>query len=67
MGGVTLMAQVAGTVFGVAVALIGGIVVYGGLKAISGIRLSAEEEYMGADLAVHKISSTPSGNAAGDD
>jgi len=67
MGGVTLMAQVAGTLFGVAVALIGGIVVYGGLKAISGIRLSAEEEYMGADLAVHKISSTPSGNAAGDD
>lgn len=67
MGGVTLMAQVAGTLFGVAVALIGGIVVYGGLKAISGIRLSAEEEYMGADLAVHKISSTPSGSAAGDD
>lgn len=67
MGGVTLMAQVAGTLLGVAVALIGGIVVYGGLKAISGIRLSAEEEYMGADLAVHKISSTPSGSAAGDD
>lgn len=67
MGGVTLAAQVAGTLFGVAVALIGGIVVYGGLKAFSGIRLNAEEEYMGADLAIHKISATPTGSAAGDD
>lgn len=52
---------------GVAVALIGGIVVYGGLKAFSGIRLNAEEEYMGADLAIHKISATSTGSAAGED
>jgi len=67
VGGVTLMAQVAGTLLGVTVALIGGIVVYGGLKAFAGIRLNAEDEYMGADLAIHKISSTPTGSAAGDD
>jgi Amt family ammonium transporter len=40
-------------------ALIGGAVVYGVIKAISGLRLSAEEEYEGADLAIHKIGSTP--------
>lgn len=67
IGGVTLMAQFAGTLLGVAVALIGGIVVYGGLKAFAGIRLNAEDEYMGADLAIHKISATPTGSAAGED
>jgi Amt family ammonium transporter len=67
IGGVTLMAQVAGTLLGVTVALIGGIVVYGGLKAFAGIRLNAEDEYMGADLAIHKISATPTGSAAGED
>jgi Amt family ammonium transporter len=67
IGGVTFAAQVAGTLLGVIVAMVGGIIVYGGLKAFSGIRLNAEDEYMGADLAVHKISSTPTGSAAGDD
>jgi Amt family ammonium transporter len=67
IGGVTLMAQVAGTLLGVTVSLIGGIVVYGGLKAFAGIRLNAEDEYMGADLAIHKISATPTGSAAGED
>jgi Amt family ammonium transporter len=44
---------------GVGIALIGGFVVYGGLKAIMGIRMSQEEEFEGADLSVHRISSTP--------
>ena len=59
MGGVTFMAQLGGTIVGVAVALVGGFVVYGALKATMGIRLSEEEELIGADLAIHKISSTP--------
>ncbi|HUU72861.1 MAG TPA: ammonium transporter, partial [Burkholderiales bacterium] len=46
-------------VSGVAVALLGGAVVYGILKKTMGIRLNPEEEYMGADLAIHKISSSP--------
>lgn len=58
MGGVTFMSQLVGTLAGVAVALIGGFVVYGGLKAIMGIRLDAEEEFQGADLSIHKISAT---------
>ncbi len=57
LGGVSFMAQVAGTVIGVSIALIGGFAVYGGLKAIVGIRLSQEEEYDGADLTFHKIES----------
>jgi Amt family ammonium transporter len=34
-------------------------VVYGLLKATMGIRLTAEEEFEGADLSIHKIGSTP--------
>ena len=44
---------------GVAWALLGGVVVYGVLKATLGIRLDQEEEYEGADLTIHKISATP--------
>lgn len=58
MGGVSLTAQFIGTGLGVAVALIGGLVVYGVLKKLVGIRLDAEEEFDGADLTVHKIAST---------
>ena len=57
LGGVTFMAQLAGTVIGVAIALIGGFVVYGVMKKLVGIRLSQEEEYAGADLSIHKIAS----------
>jgi Amt family ammonium transporter len=32
--------------------------VYGGVGLVSNLRLSQEEEYMGADLAIHKIAST---------
>jgi ammonium transporter, Amt family len=59
LGGVSFGAQVAGTVLGIAWALIGGFVVYGTLKRVVGLRLTPEEEYAGADLAIHKIGSTP--------
>ncbi|MBU3579201.1 ammonium transporter [Polynucleobacter sp. 73C-SIWE] len=59
IGGVTFMGQLIGSAIGVGVALIGGIVVYGALKVLLGIRMSQEEEYEGADLSVHRISSTP--------
>ncbi|MDP3210529.1 ammonium transporter [Methylotenera sp.] len=58
MGGVSLMSQLIGTAIGVSVALIGGFIVYGLLKILVGIRLTAEEEYDGADLTIHKIPST---------
>ena len=58
MGGVTFMSQLVGSLSGVAVALIGGFAVYGLVNAISGLRLTQEEEFNGADLAIHKIAST---------
>jgi Amt family ammonium transporter len=59
LGGVSLPSQLAGTALGIAVALAGGFAVYGLLRATIGIRLEPEEEYDGADLAIHHISSTP--------
>ncbi|MES2937479.1 MAG: ammonium transporter [Pseudomonadota bacterium] len=59
LGGVSLGAQLIGTALGVAWALVAGFAVYGVLKAALGLRLSPEEEYEGADLAIHKIGSTP--------
>ncbi len=59
IGGVSFMAQLIGTLMGVAIALIGGFMVYGGVKKMVGIRLDAEEEFNGADLSIHKISATP--------
>ncbi|WJW75110.1 ammonium transporter [Thiohalobacter sp. IOR34] len=59
LGGVTFAAQLAGTALGVAIALGGGFVVYGLLKAVLGLRLTQEEEYEGADLSIHRITATP--------
>ncbi len=59
LGGVALGSQVAGTLLGIAVACVGAAIVYGGLKATMGLRLDPEEEFNGADLTIHKISSTP--------
>jgi Amt family ammonium transporter len=59
LGGVTFMSQLTGTLLGIGVALAGGFILYGALRATVGIRLTQEAEYLGADLAVHKISATP--------
>ena len=59
MGGVSFAAQLAGTLVGVVIAAVAGFVVYGALKATMGIRLTEEQEFVGVDRAIHKISSTP--------
>src|SRR5512140_102806 len=59
MGGVAFMSQLAGTAIGIVVALAGGFIVYGGLRATVGIRLDPESEYNGADLSIHRITATP--------
>ena len=64
IGGVSFPARLIGTVGGVAVALAGGLVVYGTLKAGFGLRLDAEEEFNGADLTIHKITSSPEREAS---
>lgn len=58
MGGVSFVSQLIGTSFGVLVAVVGSYIVYGSLKKITGIRMSAEQEFDGADLSIHKISAT---------
>ncbi|GAB2841806.1 ammonium transporter [Pseudoduganella ginsengisoli] len=59
VGGVALAPQLIGTAAGVAIASAGGYIVYGALKATVGLRLDPEQEFQGADLSIHKISSTP--------
>jgi len=55
LGGVSLTSQIIGSIAGIAIAFIGGLVVYGTVKAVSGIRLTEEEEFNGADLSIHQI------------
>jgi Amt family ammonium transporter len=59
LGGVNVTAQLIGTAMGVTWAVVAGLVVYGAIKAVAGLRLSPEEEHDGADLSVHRIGATP--------
>jgi Amt family ammonium transporter len=52
------VAQAIGTGMGIAVAVVGGLLVYGVLKLAVGLRLDPEAEFNGADLSIHKISAT---------
>ncbi|MDI1300038.1 ammonium transporter [Methylotenera sp.] len=56
--GISFMSQLLGTGLGIVIALIGGVLVYGTLKKLIGIRLSQEEEFDGADLSIHKIAAS---------
>lgn len=59
VGGVSMTAQLIGTGVAIVIATVAGLVIYGGLRLLFGIRLSEEEEFEGADLSIHKISATP--------
>jgi Amt family ammonium transporter len=65
LGGVTFKAQLAGTLLGIGVAIAGGVIVYGGLKLMFGIRLDPEQEFIGSDISIHKIGATPEREAGG--
>jgi Amt family ammonium transporter len=58
LGKISFVSQLLGTGLGIAVALAGGLAVYGALKLAVGLRLNPEEEFVGADLTIHKISAT---------
>ena len=58
-GGVAFMPQLIMTGLAIVIALIGGTIVYGGLKMAFGLRLDQDEEYEGADLSIHRITATP--------
>ncbi len=57
LGGISFTVQLLGTVLGIVIALSGAAIVYGTLNKVTGLRLSEEDEFNGADLAIHKISS----------
>ena len=59
LGGVTFAAQLLGTAFAAIYAFIGGLIVYKLLDITVGIRLSEEDEFRGADHAVHSIDAYP--------
>jgi Amt family ammonium transporter len=61
-GGVTFGAQLAGTLLGVVLAFAGGFAIYGAVRAVMGLRMSDEDEYLGADLSIHKITAQPDYN-----
>ena len=65
LGGVAFMSQLIGSVVGVAYAAVAGAIVYTLLKATMGLRLTEEEEAMGADLAIHGIGANPEAETIG--
>jgi Amt family ammonium transporter len=65
MGGVAFASQLIGTVAGAAYAFVAGAIVYGVLRAATGLRLTEEEEMRGADLSIHKIGANPEAEIRG--
>jgi Amt family ammonium transporter len=59
MGGVTFLAQLGGSVLAIVYALATGTVVYMVVTRVIGFRLDREEEFRGADLAIHSITAYP--------
>ncbi|MGH1352552.1 MAG: ammonium transporter [Methyloligellaceae bacterium] len=59
LGGVSLTVQIIGSLVAVVYATAMGALVYGVLKFATGLRMTDDEERMGADLAIHKISASP--------
>ena len=59
LGGVSLSAQMIGTSLGLLWACASGALLYTILKSTTGLRLSQEEEFDGADLSIHRIGATP--------
>jgi Amt family ammonium transporter len=59
LGGVSFVSQLGGSLLAVIFALTSSFVVYWTLNKTVGIRLDQEDEYAGADLAIHKIGAYP--------
>ncbi len=59
LGGVALGSQIAGSLLGSAYGLLAGFVIYTIVDASLGFRMSDEDQRIGADRAIHKISANP--------
>ena len=62
LGGVSFMSQLIGSIAGVLFAVIGGFIIYYSINKVMPIRLSEEDEFNGADIAIHQIGSTSLNN-----
>jgi Amt family ammonium transporter len=61
LGGVSFGSQLVGSLMGVAAGYVSGYIVYLLIDKTLGFRMSADDERIGADLAIHKISANPEG------
>ena len=59
VGGVSFVSQLCGSLLAIAVALGSGFLVYGLLHKTVGIRMEAEDEFNGPDLAIHHTGAYP--------
>ncbi len=59
LGGVGFTSQLVGSLMGAAYGALAGFVVYRTVDVLLGLRLGADDERRGADLAVHKITANP--------
>lgn len=50
-----MQSQLLGSLLGLLVALLDGVLIYGLLKVLIGTRLNREEVFIGADLSIHRI------------
>ncbi|TEW52536.1 ammonium transporter [Psychromonas algicola] len=62
LGGVSFISQFIGSILGVVFAMVGGFIVYKLVSVFAPLRLSEEEEFNGADIAIHKIGATNMNN-----
>ncbi len=58
LGKVAFFSQLLGTGLAIVIALVGGLLTYGVIKWMVGLRLDREEEFNGADLTIHQIGAT---------
>jgi Amt family ammonium transporter len=59
LGGVSFASQLVGSLMGAVYGALAGLIVYGIVDVVLGLRLSPDDEHRGADLAVHKIGANP--------
>jgi Amt family ammonium transporter len=59
LGGVGFVSQLVGSLMGAAYGALAGFIVYRTVDVLLGLRLGAEDERRGADLAIHKITANP--------
>lgn len=56
-GGVSFEAQLIGSLVLIVIALIGGVIVFKGVDLlVGGLRLTSNQELVGADIAMHRLS-----------